>query len=129
MSDDSPAQPEYWSYPLGGGWQAHAGKTAFDNELLSLRIARPEEYWFHVHNQPGSHVILRGPEDLIPDRELLEKAAAIAAWHSKARNTKRCSVDCTQARNVSKAKGTPPGTVSVARTRLLKVKPALPGTK
>ncbi len=120
-------QPEYWSYELGGGWQALAGKTALDNDLLSLKFAHPDEYWFHVHNQPGSHVILRGPEDSQPpDRSLLEQAASVAAWHSKARNCSRCTVDCTRVQNVSKPKGAPPGTVTVTHIRLLKVKPALP---
>jgi predicted ribosome quality control (RQC) complex YloA/Tae2 family protein len=123
------AQPEYWSYQLDGGWQALAGKTAYDNDLLSLDFARPDEFWFHVHGQPGSHVILRALDDTNlhqPDRKLLEQAAAIAAWHSKARNSPRCAVDCTRARNVSKPKGAPPGTVVISHSRLLKVNPALP---
>jgi len=128
MSEKRQEQPEYWSYPLERGWRVLAGKTAADNDLLSLHFARPNEFWFHVHDQPGSHVILRGPDDENPQpgRELLEQAAAIAAWHSKARNCTRCAVDCTQARNVSKPKGAPPGTVTVSHIRLLKVKPALP---
>jgi len=128
MTEKRQELPEYWSYPLDGGWLALAGKTAADNDLLSLQFAHPGEYWFHVHNQPGSHVILRGPdeESLPPCQKLLEQVAAIAAWHSKARNSSRCAVDCTRARNVSKPKGSPPGTVTVSHTRLLKVKPALP---
>ena len=123
-----PVQVEYWSYVLADGWQAYAGKTAFDNDLLSLEFAQPDDFWFHVHDQPGSHVILRAPEGSQnpPDRALLEQAAAIAAWHSKARGSPRCAVDCTQARHVSKSKGAPPGTVTVTRVRKLKVKPALP---
>ena len=128
MPEKRQEQPEYWSYPLEEGWQALAGKTAVDNDLLSLHFAHPDEFWFHVHDQPGSHVILRSPEgaNFQPGRELLEQAAAIAAWHSKARNSSRCAVECTRARNVSKPKGAPPGTVTVSHTRLLKVKPALP---
>ena len=128
MPEKRQEQPEYWSYLLADGWCALAGKTAIDNDLLSLHFAHPDEFWFHVHDQPGSHVILRGPEgeNFQPGRELLEQAAAIAAWHSKARNSSRCAVDCTRARNVSKPKGAPPGTVTVSHTRLLKVKPALP---
>jgi len=128
MTEKRQELPEYWSYPLDGGWLALAGKTADDNDLLSLQFARPDEFWFHVHNQPGSHVILRGPDDenLQPGLKLLEQAAAVAAWHSKARNSSRCTVDCTRARNVSKPKGAPPGTVTVSHIRLLKIKPALP---
>jgi predicted ribosome quality control (RQC) complex YloA/Tae2 family protein len=123
-----PIQAEYWSYTLADGWQAYAGKSAMDNDLLSLEFAQPEDFWFHVHDQPGSHVILRAPENsqTPPDRALLEQAAAIAAWHSKARGCSRCTVDCTQARHVSKSRAAPPGTVTITHVRRLKVKPALP---
>lgn len=114
-----------WVYPLPQGWVAYAGKTDADNDLLSCSFARKTDYWFHAHAVPGSHVILRGPENCAPDRMLLELAAGIAAWHSKARHSGSCNVDCTLAVNVSKPPGAPPGTVSLSRSRLLKVKPGL----
>ncbi|MFA6929655.1 MAG: NFACT RNA binding domain-containing protein [Lentisphaeria bacterium] len=126
MPEQIPDTTGFWSYTIAPGWQVFAGKTAFDNEQLSLRFARPNDYWFHVHDLPGSHVVLSGEQGIAPSRVLLEKAAAIAAWHSKARQSSRCSVDYTRAVNVSKPKGTPLGTVSITRNKLLKVKPGLP---
>ena len=103
-----------------------AGRTDADNERLSLKVAAPNDYWFHVHGLPGSHVILSGPEGETPDATLLKQAASIAAWHSKARNAGTVRVSCTQAKNVSKPRGAKLGTVQIKREKTLKVRPVLP---
>jgi len=115
-----------FEYALPGGYRVLAGKTDADNECLSLRVARPYDYWFHVHGLPGSHVVLQGPEGERPDRETLKRAAAVAAYHSKARAGGVVPVTCTEARNVSKPRGSPVGTVQVRREQTLKVRPSLP---
>jgi predicted ribosome quality control (RQC) complex YloA/Tae2 family protein len=116
-----------WEYELPGGWRVLVGKTDADNDRLSLREARPDDWWFHVNGMPGSHAILRARPDREPDRETLRLAAAIAAWHSKARGRGRVGVSCTQARNVTKPRGAPPGTVQIRRERTITVRPGLPG--
>jgi predicted ribosome quality control (RQC) complex YloA/Tae2 family protein len=72
---------------------------------------------------PGSHVLLRARPDAEPSRETLAQAAAVAAYHSKARPAGTARVYCTRARYVSKPRGVPAGTVEVARGRVLKVRP------
>lgn len=121
-----PPEPDVWRYDLGGGWAALAGKTDVDNDRLSLRIARPQDLWFHVHGLPGSHVILQGPEAETPSAEVVRQAAAIAAWHSKARRAGIVPVSCTEARHVSKARGARPGTVQIRREKKIKVTPGIP---
>ncbi len=101
-----------------------AGRTDADNDYLSLTLARPDDWWFHVRGMPGSHVILHGPPDAAPDRDTLKRAAAVAAYHSKARGAGVVAVSCTQARYVSKPRGAKPGTVAIRRETVLKVRPA-----
>jgi len=115
-----------WEYALPGGWTVLAGKTDEDNEALSLRVARANDYWFHVHGVPGSHVVLQGPEGEEPDKAMLKVAAAIAAYHSKARNAGIVPVSCTLAQNVSKPRGAKVGTVQIRKETTLKVRPGLP---
>ena len=119
-------EPKYWTYDLGGGWIAVAGKTDVDNDLVSFQVARQTDHWFHLSGAPGSHVLLRGPEGEAPTRELLETAAAIAAYHSKARNAGKVTVDCCLAKDVSKPRHVPAGTVEIAHAKGIKVRPALP---
>jgi predicted ribosome quality control (RQC) complex YloA/Tae2 family protein len=118
-----PAKP-WIRYTLPGGWEVLAGQTDVDNDRLSLREARPNDFWFHVRGMPGSHVVLRVPgED--PDRATLKLAAAIAAYHSKARAAGEVAVSCTRAHNVSKPRGAEPGSVRIRKEIVIKVRPSI----
>ena len=90
-----------YEYELPGGWQILAGKTDQDNDYLSLKCARPHDWWFHVRGMPGSHVILRTQSNETPDRETLKRASAVAAYHSKARGGGVVAVSCTKAATAS----------------------------
>jgi predicted ribosome quality control (RQC) complex YloA/Tae2 family protein len=113
-------------YELPGGWTVLAGRTDADNDRLSIKVARPADRWFHVRGMPGSHVLLQGPPGAEPDRDALRTAAAVAAWHSKARDAGVVAVSCTEARHVRKPRGAKPGTVEIRHEIVLKVRPALP---
>ena len=117
-------EPRLFRYALPGGWTVLAGRTDADNDELSLRVARPDDWWFHVRGMPGSHVILQVPAGADPDRATLERAAAIAAYHSKARAGGVVPVSGTRARHVSKPRNVPAGTVEISRERVFKVRPA-----
>lgn len=121
-----PDPPRVWEYRLPGGHRAMAGKTDVDNDRLSLKIAGPNDWWFHVRGMPGSHVVLIAAQDQTPDRHTLETAAAIAAYHSKARSGGVVAVSGTLARHVTKPRGAKPGTVQIRKERVFKVRPALP---
>jgi predicted ribosome quality control (RQC) complex YloA/Tae2 family protein len=121
-------QPDCWKYELPDGFQVYAGKTDEDNDLLSLKTAGANDLWFHAHGLPGSHVILCHPDGDKPDNTTIKAAAAIAAWHSKARNAGTVPVSCTEAKHVSKPRGARPGSVSIKREKTIKVRPTLPAT-
>ena len=119
----STAKPRIIFYELPGSWTLLVGATDLDNDYLSIKLAEPDDWWFHADNVPGSHVVLRAKADGEPGRETLRQAAAVAAYHSKARNAGNVPVYCTRARYVSKPRGAKAGTVNVARGHLLKVRP------
>lgn len=121
-----PESPRVWYYTLNGGHQVLAGKTDADNDRLSLKLAKPNDWWFHVRGMPGSHVVLKVESDQPPNRDTLKAAAAIAAYHSKARTGGVVAVAGTLARYVSKPRGAKPGTVKIRKERIFKVRPALP---
>jgi predicted ribosome quality control (RQC) complex YloA/Tae2 family protein len=121
-----PPPPRVYEYLLEGKWVVLAGRTDEDNERLSLREAAANDWWFHVHGMPGSHVILRVPAGEEPSREILKQAAAVAAYHSKAREGGVVPVSATLAQYVSKPRGAKPGTVEIRKEIILKVRPGLP---
>jgi predicted ribosome quality control (RQC) complex YloA/Tae2 family protein len=116
-------KPRILSYELPGGWMVFAGASDADNDYLSTELAQPNDWWFHADKVPGSHVILRARTDAEPSRETLKQAAAVAAYHSKARNASTVAVHYSRARHVSKPRGVKTGTVNVLRGRVLKVRP------
>ena len=117
--------PNTYEYELPGGWKVFAGKSDWDNDFLSLKFAKPNDYWFHIRGMPGSHVILRAKPNEEPDRETLKHTAAIAAFHSKARHGGVVSVSCTRARYVTKPRGTKSGSVRIRKESVFKVRPRL----
>jgi predicted ribosome quality control (RQC) complex YloA/Tae2 family protein len=119
----SNAKPRIIAYELPGGWEVLAGATDADNDYLSTEVAESDDWWFHADGVPGSHVILRARPGEEPDRETLRQAAALAAYHSKARAAGSANVYCTRARYVKKPRRVNVGTVNVARGKLLKVRP------
>lgn len=110
-------------YELPGGWLVLVGGSAAANDIISIELAAPGDWWFHADAVPGSHVILRARDDAEPGRETLRQTAALAAYYSKARAAGRVGVLVSRARYVTKPRGAPAGTVSVTRGRVLWVRP------
>jgi len=126
ISEEVPPGLKVHAYLLPGEWTVWAGKNDADNDRLSLKVARADDWWFHVRGMPGSHVLLRVEPGREPDRETLKRAAAVAAYHSKAREGGVVAVSGTLARFVTKPAGAKPGTVNIRKETLFKVRPALP---
>jgi len=120
------SQPRFHEYILDEGYRALAGRSDADNDELAFHVGRTEDWWFHIKGMPGSHVVLIRGDRPEPGRDALKKAAAIAAWHSKARDGGVVAVIGTKLRYVKKPRGAKPGTVTVSRETVFKVRPALP---
>ena len=110
-------------YELPGGWLVFAGKTDAANDYVSVRLTQPRDRWFHVRGMPGGHVVLRVPGDREPERATLERAAGLAAYHSKARSGGVVAVSMAEGRHVSKPRGAKPGLVELRKEAVLKVRP------
>ncbi len=119
-------EPKLWRYELPGGWVVLAGRTDQDNDRLSLKIAKANDFWFHVKGLPGSHVVLQVPAGEKPDNATIKLAAGVAAWHSKKREARQVAVSCAEARYVTKPRGAKPGTVEVRKEKVLNVRPGIP---
>lgn len=85
------------------------GKNNWQNDFVTFKQARSDDFWFHTQNIPGSHVILKAPEAIAS--AYLETAAQIAAYFSKARQSSNVPVDYTKKRYVKKPSGAKPGFV------------------
>ena len=92
------------------GMEILVGRNNLQNDELTTRQARRTDYWFHVQQLHGSHVILCC-EGLEPSPESIRAAAELAAYYSQARDSGRTAVDYTMVLNVKKPSGSLPGKV------------------
>ena len=114
-------------FVVDGGFEVWAGKSSANNDLLTLRHAKPDDLWFHARGSSGSHVVLKvatGKGE--PGKKAREQAAGIAAYYSRMKNATMVPVAMTEKRYVRKPRGAPPGTVVIEREKVIFAEPALP---
>ncbi|MGE5127940.1 MAG: NFACT RNA binding domain-containing protein [Betaproteobacteria bacterium] len=109
------------------GFEILVGKGDEENDRLTFSVAEPRDFWLHVAGPAGSHVILRNPDDLpleeLP-RPVVERAAELAAWHSKARGARgKVEVHLCRVADVRKPRGFAPGQVLLKRWQAVRVYP------
>lgn len=104
------------------GFDIFVGKNNIQNDYLTFKIASKDDIWLHVKNAPGSHTIIRtlGNE---PSISVIEKAASLAAFYSKLKNSSRVEVDYTSVKNVKKIPGAKPGMVIYDNFKTIYIEP------
>ena len=107
------------------GFEVLVGKGDADNDHLTFGVAEPQDLWLHVAGPAGSHVVIRNPEKLDEaPRAVAERAAQLAAWHSRARGARgKVEVHLCRVADVSKPRGFAPGQVLLRTWKALKVYP------
>jgi predicted ribosome quality control (RQC) complex YloA/Tae2 family protein len=113
-------------YRTESGLEIWVGRSDEANDLLSTRIARGSDLFFHLDGAPGSHVILRTEGKSDPPSEAVLDACELAVHFSKQKRAGWADVHVVPARNVRKPKGAKPGLVMVhgGRTVHLRREPA-----
>jgi predicted ribosome quality control (RQC) complex YloA/Tae2 family protein len=107
------------------GFSILVGKADRDNDRLTFGLGEPRDFWLHVAGEAGSHVIVKNPFGLdeLP-RSVAERAAQLAAWHSKARGARgKVEVHLCRVADVRKPRGFAPGEVLLKRWVALRVYP------
>jgi hypothetical protein len=106
------------------GFEVLIGRGDTDNDTLTFKVASPLDFWLHVASVPGSHVVIRNPDKISePPKAVLERAAELAAFYSKARDGGKVEVHWCRAADVHKPRGFEPGKVFLKNYKSLKVYP------
>ena len=100
----------HMTFKTTDGYTVLCGKNNIQNENITFNLAHKSDYWFHVKNKAGSHVVMlcNGEE---PDAINFTEAAEIAAYYSSLQGGVSVPVDYTFAKNVKKIQGANPGLV------------------
>lgn len=93
------SKPNFLVYKTKNDDFIYVGKNNIQNNYLTHSFANKNDYFFHVQNVPGSHVIVR-TKNLSSD--LIYLAACIASYHSSYKASTNVCVDYTLVKYVKK---------------------------
>lgn len=93
-----------YEYISQDGIYIKVGENAKENDRLT-ESARPEDWWMHVVDRPGAHVVIVYNKDSLPE-ETLNDASAIAVYHSRAKTMPKVCVHVARAGHVIPGKHT-----------------------
>ena len=109
------------------GFEVLVGRGDAENDELTFRIAEPRDLWLHVASGvAGSHVVIRNPEGGAVPQTVIERAAGLAGWYSKARASSKVEVHYCHARDVKKPRGAPRGLVELTKHKRVRARRTSP---
>lgn len=102
-----------------GGCRIWVGRGARDNDELTARFAKPQDWFLHVQGAPGAHVIVPRNKGEPLSAEVLLDAAHLAHHFSSLASDQRVDVAYTERRYVQKRRHSPAGAVHLLRLKVL----------
>lgn len=112
--------PKYDTYKIDESY-IFVGKNNLQNEYITHKLARKDDYFLHVKDMTGSHVIVRHEGKLT--EKILRIAANLAAYYSKGKLSSSVPVDYTLVKNVKKVPGSKFGFVTYTNQKTIYIDP------
>lgn len=110
------ASPAARTFTSPGGFRVLVGRSARQNDVLTFKVAAPEDLWLHARERAGAHVVIRtAGAKAVPEADVRFAAGLAAAW-SRAPEGERVEVHVARRKHVRKAKGAPAGQVTVRKS-------------
>lgn len=90
------------------GYTILVGKNNMQNDYITVKLSRKNDVWLHTKNVHSSHVLIQTHGTVPPDR-VIEYAATLCAYYSRAKDDLKVEVDYCPVQNVKKPVGAKPG--------------------
>jgi predicted ribosome quality control (RQC) complex YloA/Tae2 family protein len=113
------------SLAVAGGFRILVGRNSRQNDEVTFRRAKSDDWWFHARGVPGSHVIVFSEGKELPI-ETIRQTAELAAYFSRSRAEAKVLVDYTRRRYVRRIPRGAPGLVTYRREQSIRVTPRGP---
>lgn len=110
------------SLPSPDGLLILVGRNSRQNDEVTFRRAKGDDWWFHARGVPGAHVIVQAQGQSLP-ADTIRYAAELAAYYSRSREEREVAVDYVRRRKVRRIRGAAPGLVSYAGEQTVRVTP------
>ncbi len=112
---------------LANNTKTFVSKNAKDADQLLKRVAKGNDYWFHIRDYAGSHVIVKNEKNKPIDPQVKIQAAHLALYYSQLRTDSNLSaisegdVYFTQIKYLHKPNSNTPGLVFPTQEKNIKV--------
>jgi predicted ribosome quality control (RQC) complex YloA/Tae2 family protein len=116
-------QPEKFKHFSYLDFDIYIGKSSENNDELTQRFAKKDDLWLHARGVAGSHVVIKKKPGKDFPKALIEYAASLAAYYSKAKGSGLVPVIYTPKKFVRKPKGANVGQVLVEKEEVILVEP------
>ena len=74
----------YRRFFTSDGYECFCGRNNIQNDRLTFGVAEKDDWWFHIKDMPGTHVILKShPGEEFPSDAAVIEAAQAAAFYSR----------------------------------------------
>jgi predicted ribosome quality control (RQC) complex YloA/Tae2 family protein len=111
------------SIKINDEWDILIGRSNTENDILTCKTAKPNDWWFHSRIFHGTHVVLRNYQKKNPPENLITICSRLAAYYSSAKNSQNVPVDYTQIRYVRKPRASAKGFVVYTNQKTIYVNP------
>jgi len=102
---------------LSEDWHIYIGRKARENDYITTKLGKAQDWWFHSRIYRGAHVLLRNYKKKEVTADLIRICCSLAAWYSQAKFSVNVPVDYTQIRYVRKPRGSAAGFVTYTNYR------------
>ena len=107
-------------YKSPSGFKVLAGRNNIQNDQLTFKVSHKEDLWFHLRNEPGTHVILECHNKDYSEYDIIYAANVAGVLSGK---TVKCDIDYTEVKNVKKIKNQNPGLVNYYNYKTITIDP------
>lgn len=83
-------------------FSVYVGKNNKQNDYIVSKLSRDEDWWFHVHNCAGSHVLLKVENGKEPDEKTIFECAKLAKQYSSVKDSSKVGVIYTKRKFLKK---------------------------
>ena len=98
----------------------YVGKNNLQNDTITFKLARKDDFWFHAANMAGAHVLLK-TDDMDEAKQRL--CCQLAAYFSAGRHSSSVEIHYTQVRNIKRVSKGPLGLVSLSTQKSMFIDP------
>jgi predicted ribosome quality control (RQC) complex YloA/Tae2 family protein len=116
---DRPA-PGHVTWRGPNGERVLVGRSARGNRILTFQVAKGQDWWMHLRDRPGAHLILPTPKGASPPLPILLIAAQLALLAGRIGVGEAAEVQYTRVRDVRAIPGEE-GRVTIRDEKVLRV--------